>query len=114
MAPVCSCSNDNEVATNCHPGLFDAKLYSQAYEMSPIYHVNKVKTPVLFQLGAKDLRVPAHQGIVFNRAMKANNQISEISYYPEDCHPLGGVATCSDVSLNLVKWFEKFDTTTKN
>jgi acylaminoacyl-peptidase len=58
---------------------FDFKLigspevYAKLFEKSPIYHVDKVKTPTLLMIGQVDLRVPPSQGVEFYKALLARN-----------------------------------------
>ena len=92
---------EKQISDFCHPGKFTPETYKQAFENSPMFHVNKCKTPVLLQIGKHDIRVPESQGISFYRALKGNNCETLLSYYKNDCHPLGGVCTQIDVRAVL-------------
>ena len=75
--------------------------------MSPISHAHKITSPVLLQLGAKDLRVPPSQGLALHRLLRAKGVVSEVRWYPEDCHPLNKVQTAADALVNTHLWFFK-------
>ncbi|KAL3507757.1 hypothetical protein ACH5RR_033139 [Cinchona calisaya] len=53
-----------------------------SYKKSPISHISKVKTPTLFLLGAKDLRVPVSLGIQYARALKEKGSEVKVSVKP--------------------------------
>ena len=97
-----------EVANLCHPGNMTEEHYAEMFRKSPMYHVNKVKTPLLLQIGEDDARVPPSQGIAYYRALKSNNVDTEIYMYKNNCHPLGKVDCSADVTLNLLRWFESY------
>ena len=67
-----------EVANWCHPGNMTEAHYGEMFRKSPMFHVNKVKTPLLLQIGEDDARVPPSQGIAYYRALKSNEVDTEI------------------------------------
>jgi len=99
---------EGEVSNWCHPGNMTEEQYQIMYRKSPMFHVNKVKTPLLLQIGEDDARVPPSQGISYFRALKANKVQTEMYMYKNNCHPLGKVDCSADVTLNLLHWFQKF------
>jgi len=79
------------------------------YEASPISKVHNCKTPILLNLGQKDLRVPHSSGLYFYHSLKQLSQ-SEIKLcvYPDDSHPLNTPEAELDTNLNIFSWFEKY------
>ncbi|KAI3695684.1 hypothetical protein L1987_78683 [Smallanthus sonchifolius] len=84
------------------------KLLSVFHEKSPISHVLKVKTPTLFLLGAKDLRVPVTNGIQFARALKENGVVVKVIVFPEDIHPINRPQSDFESFVNIGVWFKKY------
>ena len=57
---------------NFMPGTIpDLQTYSKLYSMSPVAHINQVKTPTMVMLGEDDRRVPPCLGIEFHKALLA-------------------------------------------
>ncbi|MCE0481374.1 hypothetical protein HAX54_039076 [Datura stramonium] len=87
-------------------------------QKSPILHISKVRTPTLFLLGAKDLRVPMSTGLQYARALKEKGVEVKVIVFPEDNHALdsmvvmvmtgdGGGCDGGDSSCNC--WIERQD-----
>lgn len=78
------------------------------YDKSPILHVSKVKTPTIFLLGAKDLRVPFSNGLQFARALKEKGVEVKVIMFPEDIHPIDRPQSDFESFLNIGVWFKKY------
>ncbi|XP_076949770.1 acylamino-acid-releasing enzyme-like [Bidens hawaiensis] len=85
-----------------------AELLSSFHQKSPIAHVSKVKTPTLFLLGAKDLRVPVSQGLQYVRALKENGVVVKLIVFPEDMHPINRPQSDFESFVNIGVWFKKY------
>ncbi|XP_060187651.1 acylamino-acid-releasing enzyme-like isoform X2 [Lycium barbarum] len=78
------------------------------YRKSPILHISKVRTPTLFLLGAKDLRVPMSTGLQYARAMKEKGVEVKVIVFPEDTHALDRPQSDFESFLNIGVWFKKY------
>ncbi|XP_006356048.1 acylamino-acid-releasing enzyme isoform X1 [Solanum tuberosum] len=79
------------------------------YRKSPILHVSKVRTPTLFLLGAKDLRVPMSTGLQYARALKEKGGVEvKVIMFPEDTHALDRPQSDFESFLNIGVWFKKY------
>ncbi|KAG8370318.1 hypothetical protein BUALT_Bualt14G0104400 [Buddleja alternifolia] len=83
-----------------HLALFHSK--------SPISHISKVKTPTLFLLGAKDLRVPIYDGLQYARALKEKGVETKVIMFPNDIHPINIPQSDFESFLNIGVWFNKY------
>ncbi|KAK1439527.1 hypothetical protein QVD17_05347 [Tagetes erecta] len=84
------------------------ELLSSFHEQSPISHISKVKTPTLFLLGAKDLRVPVTNGLQYARALKQNGVAVKVIVFPEDIHPINRPQSDFESFVNIGVWFKKY------
>lgn len=78
------------------------------YNKSPISHLSKVKTPTLFLLGAKDLRVPVSNGLQYARALKEKGVEVKVIVFPSDVHAIERPQSDFESSLNIGVWFKKY------
>ncbi|KAK4405803.1 Acylamino-acid-releasing enzyme [Sesamum angolense] len=78
------------------------------HSKSPISHVSKVKTPTLFLLGARDLRVPIYDGIQYARALKENGVETKVIMFPNDVHAIKRPQSDFESFLNIGAWFKKY------
>ncbi|XP_065624487.1 acylamino-acid-releasing enzyme 1-like [Quercus suber] len=78
------------------------------HSKSPISHLSKVKTPILFLLGAQDLRVPVSNGLQYARTLRKNGGEVKVIMFPNDVH--GNERPQSDFEsfLNIGVWFRKY------
>ncbi|KAK4489294.1 hypothetical protein RD792_005098 [Penstemon davidsonii] len=67
------------------------------YSKSPISHVSKVKTPTLFLLGARDVRVPMTDGLQYARALREKGVETKVIVFPNDIHPINSYMLASGV-----------------
>uniref|UniRef100_A0A803LGF2 acylaminoacyl-peptidase n=1 Tax=Chenopodium quinoa TaxID=63459 RepID=A0A803LGF2_CHEQI len=81
---------------------------SVLYDKSPIAHVNKVKTPTIFLIGAKDLRVPSSNGLEYAQALKERGVEVKIIVFPEDIHAIDKPQSDFESFLNIGVWFKKY------
>ncbi|KAM3411538.1 hypothetical protein ACQJBY_003295 [Aegilops geniculata] len=93
---------------NCFTESPLADTLTQFYQKSPISHISKVKTPTLFLLGAKDLRVPVSNGLQYARALKERGVDTKIIVFPEDIHGLDKPQSDFESFLNIGVWFKKY------
>ncbi|KMT01413.1 hypothetical protein BVRB_9g214220 [Beta vulgaris subsp. vulgaris] len=81
---------------------------SVLYDKSPIAHINKVKTPTLFLIGAQDLRVPSSNGLQYAQALKERGVEMKIIVFPEDTHAIDKPQSDFESFLNIGVWFKKY------
>ncbi|KAM3326657.1 acylamino-acid-releasing enzyme isoform X1 [Capsicum chacoense] len=77
------------------------------HSKSPISHISKVKTPILFLLGAKDLRAPICTGLQYARALKEKGTEVKVLLFPEDNHAIDRPQSDFESFLNIGVWFKK-------
>lgn len=75
------------------------------FEKSPIFHIEKVQTPVFLMIGKDDLRVPCSQGVEYYHNLKALGKNVDMNMY-EDNHPLAKVQNHANVFVNSVLFFK--------
>ncbi|PON40164.1 Peptidase S9, prolyl oligopeptidase, catalytic domain containing protein [Parasponia andersonii] len=78
------------------------------HRKSPIFHVPKVKTPTIFLLGAKDLRVPISTGLQYARALKEKGVDVKTIVFPNDVHGIERPQSDFESFLNIGVWFKKY------
>ncbi|MEW5307421.1 MAG: hypothetical protein WDW36_009819 [Sanguina aurantia] len=80
---------------------------ARMFEMSPIAHVQNIKAPLLFVLGAKDRRVPMADGLQFLSALKSQGAPTRLLTFPEDTHALDRPQTEYEQWVNIAWWLKK-------
>lgn len=75
---------------------------------SPIYYVNKVRTPTLILHGQNDIFVPTGQGYEFFRALKEHGVSAELVVYPREPHDPEEKAHILDRLRRYVEWFKRY------
>ncbi|XP_023761603.1 acylamino-acid-releasing enzyme isoform X1 [Lactuca sativa] len=85
-----------------------SQLLSFFHQKSPISHVSKVKTPTLFLLSAKDIRVPVTNGLQFARALKEKGVPLKVIVFPQDIHPINRPQSDFESFVNIGVWFKKY------
>ncbi|KAI6694193.1 hypothetical protein NL676_021903 [Syzygium grande] len=85
-----------------------AEHLSLFYSQSPIAHLHKVKTPTIFLLGAKDLRVPVSNGLQYARALKEKGVDCKLIVFPHDVHSIDRPQSDFESFLNIGVWFKKY------
>uniref|UniRef100_A0ACD5W0I6 Uncharacterized protein n=1 Tax=Avena sativa TaxID=4498 RepID=A0ACD5W0I6_AVESA len=93
---------------NCFTESPSSDMITQFYQKSPISHISKVKTPTLFLLGAKDLRVPVSNGLQYARTLKERRVETKTIVFPEDMHGLDKPQSDYESFLNIGVWFKKY------
>jgi len=88
--------------------------YAKMFSMSPIAHVQNVRTPLLLLLGAADLRVPNSQALDYIRILRARGVTTRTILYPDSQHALNDkISMEADVWLNAFLWLsQRFSDTT--
>ncbi|XP_065863188.1 acylamino-acid-releasing enzyme isoform X2 [Euphorbia lathyris] len=98
-------------------GIEGKKKYTEApsvedlailHSKSPISHIAKVKTPTIFLIGAKDLRVPMPNGVQYARALKEKGVEVKILIFPDDVHGIDRPQSDFESFLNIGVWFKKY------
>lgn len=78
------------------------------YNISPISHLSKVKAPILFLLGAQDLRVPVSNGLQYARALRERGGVVKVIVFPDDAHGIERPQSDFESFLNIGVWFKKY------
>ncbi|CAK8683710.1 acylamino-acid-releasing enzyme-like [Clavelina lepadiformis] len=78
---------------------------AKAMTFSPIIHVSKVKTPLLFRIGGADIRVPPSQSYEYIHALQGLGKKVRVLYYKDNDHPINHVDAQGDWIINMAKWF---------
>ncbi|KAB5545061.1 hypothetical protein DKX38_013173 [Salix brachista] len=87
------------------PSVEDLMLF---HSKSPISHISKVKTPTIFLIGAKDLRVPLSNGLQYARALKEKGVEVKILMFPNDVHGIDRPQSDYESYLSIAVWFNKY------
>ncbi len=76
---------------------------------SPIYHVEKARTPLLIMHGKDDTRVHPSQSMELYRHLKTIGQVPvRLVFYPGEGHGNKKAASQYDYSLRTLRWFDHF------
>ena len=84
----------------------DTALVTELIERSSIRLLDRIKTPVLLQLGKKDRRVPFSIGLRFYECLKAKNVPTKLFVYDSN-HALSEVPSASDCFVNTVLFIDE-------
>jgi dipeptidyl aminopeptidase/acylaminoacyl peptidase len=78
------------------------------WDNSPLKDVWKVKTPTIFLVGEKDVRVPMPQSVEMHRALKTNGVSTRLYVAPREPHGWGELRH-QLFKMNVeLEWFEKY------
>jgi acylaminoacyl-peptidase len=104
--PIASSSRASPTSdARAKPPVMTGETFTKLEAMSPIFHVDKVKAPVLLLIGLNDRRVAPTHGIEYYHALKARGQEVEMLTFEGESHPLDGVE-CARVGWEAGRdWF---------
>ena len=77
-------------------------------ENSPIFHVDKVTTPVLIMANDADGAVPWYQGIEFFSNLRRFGKPAWLLQYNDEAHNLVERRNCKDLSIRLQQFFDHY------
>ena len=77
-------------------------------ENSPIFHADKVKTPVLIMHNDADGAVPWYQGIEFFMSLRRFGNPAWLLQYNDEAHNLVERRNCMDLSRRLQQFFDHY------
>jgi len=83
-----------------------SEMYGEMLKRSPVVSADRIKTPLMLMIGAKDLRVPTSQGLELRKVLEAQNVPLRVLWYPDCSHPLSEVKSEADAFINIIKWFD--------
>lgn len=75
---------------------------------SPLTYHRRIKTPMLFTAGARDLATPASQAQQLYAALHEAGVPSQLAIYPEEGHGVRKPAALADQLARMIAWFEKY------
>ena len=77
-------------------------------ENSPVFHVDKVQTPVLIMHNDADGAVPWYQGIEFFSDLRRLDKPAWLLQYNKEAHNLVERRNCKDLSVRLQQFFDHY------
>ncbi len=77
-------------------------------ENSPVFHADKVQTPVLIMHNDADGAVPWYQGIEFFSDLRRLGKPAWLLQYNEEAHNLVQRRNCKDLSIRLQQFFDHY------
>ena len=80
------------------------------HKVSPIYHIEKVRTPTLLLLGGKDKRVPPSQGLEYYHLLRARGVKTKLLFFPEDTHAIDKPLSEAEQWIAIANWFAEHKT----
>lgn len=75
---------------------------------SPVFHVQKVKTPLLLWCGKLDAQVDARQSMEFYLALRRFGKKNIMLQYPEEQHVVLKPANQLDITSRIQDWFDYY------
>ena len=88
----------------------DGKLYNQWYiDNSPIFEIEKIKTPTIIFHGSEDRSVPRDQGWEYFRGLQQVGQTPvKFLWFPGQPHGLQKISHQMRKMTEEIKWFDKY------
>lgn len=77
-------------------------------ENSPLFHADKIETPVLIMANDADEAVPWYQGIEYFTALKRLGKPAWLLQYNKESHNLSERVNAKDLSVRLSQFFDHF------
>jgi dipeptidyl aminopeptidase/acylaminoacyl peptidase len=94
---------------NVHARAYPWDDWQWMLERSPIYHADKVRTPLLIMHGDKDSRVHPAQSLEMYRHVKVRTETPvRLVYYPGEGHGNRNTAAQYDYALRLERWMNHY------
>ncbi len=83
----------------------DPQMY---IDNSPIYHADKIHTPLLIFHGAQDTSVQPYQGMALFFAMRRLGRPAWMLNYRNEGHQMGNETNCRDFTQRLIDFFDHY------
>ncbi|QYU68841.1 S9 family peptidase [Leptolyngbya sp. 15MV] len=95
---------------NVHELKWPWEEWDELLQRSPIYHVDKAKTPLLIMHGAEDTRVSPTQSYELHRHMKIRQPDTPVRLvlYPNEGHGSTRAAARYDYNVRMMEWFDTY------
>lgn len=87
------------------PFAADKNLY---IDNSPIYHAEKVSSPILLWAGTKDQNIAWDQSMEFYLGLRRNNKKVVALFYKDEDHSFGNKTNREDLFIRISDWFDKY------
>ena len=88
-----------------YTGLLSDETVVKMKQRSPVTYIDRVVTPVLMAVGAKDRRVPASQGVDYYHMLRARGVQTKLLVFPEDTHAIDRPASEAEHFVAIAMWF---------
>ncbi|MEZ7497849.1 prolyl oligopeptidase family serine peptidase [Flavobacterium sp. Arc3] len=82
--------------------------YAAYLQNSPIYHAEKVNTPLLSWSGEQDYHVHYYQSIEFYLALRRLGRTNTMLLYPDEGHVLMSPVHQQHLTLSIEQWFDHY------
>lgn len=95
---------------NVHARAYPWENYMDTLQRSPVYHVDKAKTPLLIMHGDADPRVSPTQSMELYRQIKVRQPETPVRlvFYPDEGHGNAMAAARYDFNLRMMRWFDTY------
>lgn len=94
---------------NVHARSWPWEKWQWMLERSPIYHVEKAKTPILIMHGKNDTRVHPSQSMELYRYLKTLGKVPvRLVFYPGEGHGNRKTGAQLDYSIRLMRWMDNY------
>jgi dipeptidyl aminopeptidase/acylaminoacyl peptidase len=82
--------------------------YAAYLRNSPIYHADKVNTPLLSWAGEQDSQVSYYQSVEFYMALRRLGKINTMLLYPKENHTLSDPIHKQHLTQSIEQWFDHY------
>ncbi len=95
---------------NVHELKWPWEEWDELLQRSPIYHVDKAKTPLLIMHGENDTRVSPTQSYELHRHIKIRQPDTPVRLvlYPNEGHGSARAAARYDYNVRMMEWFDTY------